>query len=1020
MDANTSDDYDIFLSYRSGHSSRYAEQVKSSLHSLNRRHATDQPIRIFLDKSSLSAGALNDNIKGPLLRSRNLVVLLDQTTRDSRWVEEEIATWLAHGGDPELFLVRTSPELDLSWGEGGFAHPEQLPKPLRTAFDVEQKWFDLSSAPRALDDAQLAGLYAAGMNVNPELLLLEEARYQQRQRRRNRRILAGLAGLLVVALVAEGLAVVNGQAASLAARQAQAEADASQALLALPLSYPQAAELAASAAWNSDSTSVRATLLSVATGLGPLQRTLSFTQAASGGSIQGINFDAAGQRLLAWGRPVGSDGTELVVWDVTSGDVMAQFTVPIEDLYDVVELPRRAYLGCSRGEPLRIDWTTHEVVWLSQWGPPSDEEPEGGCRVTAISTAVAIQFGVESLGSLYAETITGVTVMSEGLVDEGSTGRMVAGVLDWDDDEGTDRVGAILSASGLTVIKAEDRGVLLNQVEDQFFVRSGDRFHALALGDDGVVVTDLGVHPEAKEAAGIIDTDLDVSTGRSQREPQLAWIDAAGRVGLSDGGSVQLADPATVPADGDARPYTAVITSGDRVFGVMGTSLWRLDRPDSGDPARHPVLLPGLLRDRAGADGAGDGDAPQRCGDVALFEDGTYLVGLDFSNPVLHRSMASAAIENCHVLQSSPPMTLDAVVIVNASAPPEERRSVAPDGTMAVADAAGLIQVVSPTDEEAQPWRIYPVEPTSTLYAGAGTRTLSAQDGELVLSGPDGAQRFKVEGAQWARARPDGLGGIYVADDWAFAGVGTTGYEPLDSRCAGIGIAYLPEPGFTESIVAAERQRLVTTSSPHIDCLSGQEVWADLEGELVPNPDSYVIGATGGHLVWADEENVSQVTWWVRGDSAGPTTTALPAEVGWAAPYALDETATRLLIGDGERNVVDDYRRKDGQWVLAQTFSVTLGQIAAVAHNPDQSLVVALADDGAFNIFDADSGRLLAAEYTGPVSGDFVRNAWVTEADGLMYIYLWTNDDNVGLIEVPVGVERLRELICGIHVSEYC
>ena len=103
-------------------------------------------------------------------------MLLDQTTRDSRWVEEEIATWLAHGGDPErLFLVRTSPELDLSWGEGGFAHPEQLPKPLRTAFDVEQKWFDLSSAPRALDDAQLAGLYAAGMNVNPELLLLEEA-----------------------------------------------------------------------------------------------------------------------------------------------------------------------------------------------------------------------------------------------------------------------------------------------------------------------------------------------------------------------------------------------------------------------------------------------------------------------------------------------------------------------------------------------------------------------------------------------------------------------------------------------------------------------------------------------------------------------------------------------------------------------------------------------------------------------------------------------------------------------------
>lgn len=987
----SSEQYDAFISYRTGQSSKAAEYVNTALHNLGRRHQAGRPMRIFLDKSSLATGGLTRNIEDALLRSKNLIVLLDETTHESPWVSLEIARWLEGGGNPEhLYLVRTSPELDLSWNEVGFVHPDRLPAPLRSAFAVEQKWVDVPRDIRNLDDRVLAGLYAAIMVIEPVELQLEEARYQQRQRKRNRMIVSGLSGLLVIALATGGLALTSWRAASASGLQSQADADAAQSILTLPVSRSDAAGLVTRAAAASQSTSVRAAMLAVASGLGLLRRVVDFGEATQGATLEGLSFDARGARLLTWGRPASGSGTAIAVWDVASGDALNSFTVPMDNLSRLVEIPRHAFLGCSPSGPIRIDWTRHDISRLG--GSSVWDDEEGRCTTGLIATAGTVEYGVgDHPFDLYVETIAGVTATEQGVgLSSGSSTRSF-GVVDSFTDGAAD---FILSAKGLVAAPAAAHGEVLNQQDNAVFVRSGSSARALTLTGDTLAVTNLGDYPDAAGIVGLRDY-----RGRLS----VAWIDRFGTVWFSKGGSIALSDPETTgsPASGKRRFGPSIFNLGGDIYATLGSSVWMVTPPSTTSSSGSAKLVLGSL----GESPIGGSPLVDSCGDVVLFSDSQFLHG-----SVLGDS-AGGEIVNCHLLTLSP-LSIDGLKKAGIAAPEDSLRSVAPDGGLAVGDADGVIQIISAGSDELVPWRVYP-STNLIRIAGGGTRILTTRGDTLTISGPDGVQTLSPgEEARWLGARPDGLGGFYVASRTVYAGTGKEKYRALDSRCNNTTLFYRPDSDFGISVEAAERQLLAPVAEPTLDCLTGEEV-----GEI-PDVEEYVVGPTGGHLIWRTDDRSLRITTWRRGDAA-PLTLELPQGVGRQAVLGLDEMATSLLVGLENSRRVDEYRREGDAWTYLQSYSVTTDSVAALRHNPDSSLMVAVSSHGAFDLFDVSSGRLLASERNDLLDREYLQSLFVLESDGLMYLHMLTWEDDQ-VTEVPVGVSQLKEVICGVYKSTSC
>lgn len=288
--------YDAFISYASASSGRHARQINRALFRLGRRHLKGRSLNVFLDVTSLKAGDLGRNIENALERSNALLVLLDRTTKDSPWVTRELEHWFTHGGGHDrTFLVRTDPELDLTWDEQarGYRSPEGLPVPLRTAFETDQKYFDVFRS-RTVDEATLAGLYAAMMDIEPAQLLLQEARHQRQRRRRFTGVTTVLVGLLVAAVVAGLFAAQRGN-------EARAEATSANALLTLPYSQTQAIEQVLDASLLVDSQSVRSAMIAIAGETSSLRRTLDWTTTGVTRRPTGMSLTAAGEGVVAWG-----------------------------------------------------------------------------------------------------------------------------------------------------------------------------------------------------------------------------------------------------------------------------------------------------------------------------------------------------------------------------------------------------------------------------------------------------------------------------------------------------------------------------------------------------------------------------------------------------------------------------------------------------------------------------------------------------------------------------------------------
>ncbi|MBA2689554.1 MAG: toll/interleukin-1 receptor domain-containing protein [Burkholderiales bacterium] len=138
--------YHAFISYSHAEDSRLAAALHSALHRFARPWYRLRALRLFRDKTSMSANpALWPAIEHALGQSEWLLFFASPAAARSGWVEKEIAWWLAHRSTQRLILCLTGGELawDNARGDFDWQRTTALPQTIRGAFGAEPLWVDL-------------------------------------------------------------------------------------------------------------------------------------------------------------------------------------------------------------------------------------------------------------------------------------------------------------------------------------------------------------------------------------------------------------------------------------------------------------------------------------------------------------------------------------------------------------------------------------------------------------------------------------------------------------------------------------------------------------------------------------------------------------------------------------------------------------------------------------------------------------------------------------------------------------
>jgi WD40 repeat protein len=208
--------YDAFVSYSHAADGRLAPALQAGLQSLAKPWYRRRALRVFRDKTSLSASPeLWPAIERALAQARYFVLLASPEAARSPWVEREVRWWRAHRGGDTVLVVLTDGELVWDESVGDFdAHgTNAIPRGLRGWFAAEPLWVDLrwarderhvSLRNPGFRDA-VADLAAPLRGLPKDELVGEDIR----QHRRVRRLARGAVALLtLLAVLASSAAVV--------------------------------------------------------------------------------------------------------------------------------------------------------------------------------------------------------------------------------------------------------------------------------------------------------------------------------------------------------------------------------------------------------------------------------------------------------------------------------------------------------------------------------------------------------------------------------------------------------------------------------------------------------------------------------------------------------------------------------------------------------------------------------------------------------------------------------------------
>jgi WD40 repeat protein len=216
--ASPSSGYDAFVSYSHAADGRLAPALQAALQSLAKPWYRRRALRVFRDKTSLSASPeLWPAIEQALAQASYFVLLASPEAARSPWVDREVRWWRAHRGGDTVLVVLTDGQLVWDEAVGDF-DPDRtnaIPPGLRGWFAAEPLWVDLRWARNeqhvslrnpGFRDA-VADLAAPLRGLPKDELVGEDIRQHRRVRRLARGAVALLALLAVLASSAAVVAV---------------------------------------------------------------------------------------------------------------------------------------------------------------------------------------------------------------------------------------------------------------------------------------------------------------------------------------------------------------------------------------------------------------------------------------------------------------------------------------------------------------------------------------------------------------------------------------------------------------------------------------------------------------------------------------------------------------------------------------------------------------------------------------------------------------------------------------------
>jgi hypothetical protein len=213
-----SSSYDAFVSYSHAADGRLAPALQAGLQSLAKPWYRRRALRVFRDKTSLSASPeLWPAIERALAQARYFVLLASPEAAGSPWVEREVRWWRTHRGRDTVLIVLTDGQLawDESTGDFDTDETNAIPPGLRGWFTAEPLWVDLrwvrnerhvSLRNPGFRDS-LADLAAPLRGLPKDELVGEDIRQYRRVRRLARGAVALLTLLTVLASSAAVVAV---------------------------------------------------------------------------------------------------------------------------------------------------------------------------------------------------------------------------------------------------------------------------------------------------------------------------------------------------------------------------------------------------------------------------------------------------------------------------------------------------------------------------------------------------------------------------------------------------------------------------------------------------------------------------------------------------------------------------------------------------------------------------------------------------------------------------------------------
>jgi len=215
--------YDAFISYSHAADGRLTPSLQAGLQSLAKPWHRRRALRVFSDKTSLSASPhLWPSIEAALSRSRFFVLLTSPEAAASPWIEQEVRWWRDNRDRDTLLIALTAGALDWDQVGGTFAATATVPPALRSWTGAEPLWVDLRWAREEQDLSMrnprfrdAVGDLAAPLHGKPkDELIGEDISQHRRTVRLARAAVALLVLMLATALVGGVVALVQRAAAN--------------------------------------------------------------------------------------------------------------------------------------------------------------------------------------------------------------------------------------------------------------------------------------------------------------------------------------------------------------------------------------------------------------------------------------------------------------------------------------------------------------------------------------------------------------------------------------------------------------------------------------------------------------------------------------------------------------------------------------------------------------------------------------------------------------------------------------